>query len=153
LRRDGTNPSIGQELLERPPGLDVLIEHGEWPVDQEEIDHIHAEALHAVVALRSIDQAIPRLESRSHRGGSLARPDLEHPEAELRDRDVVVERAGRDGVVMTDDLPRALAATGEKTAATGARLRSDHVLTEIMGSVRSSTRTPIGPALDWSEPG
>lgn len=42
---DRTNPSVDQELFQRLPAFDILVEHRKWPMDQEEIQDVDAQPL------------------------------------------------------------------------------------------------------------
>ncbi len=130
---DRTHPAVGEESLEGPPGLDILIEHRQWPVDQEEIEDLDAQSLHAVlergqrpvvsvapvgefggdedlltghlrtcdgfadtlfvpIPLSSVDEPVTGVECGCDRRCGLVGWDEKHTEAELGDRDPVVER-------------------------------------------------------------
>ena len=46
---DRAHPSVGQQLLERSPGLDVLVEHRQRPMDKKEVEDVDAQLVHAAV--------------------------------------------------------------------------------------------------------
>jgi hypothetical protein len=46
---DRAHPTLADELLERSPGLDVLVEHRQRPVDQEQVEDVEPQLAHALV--------------------------------------------------------------------------------------------------------